>query len=227
MRFIKLQVLLLSLFLFVSNTPAQKTEITISFNEQFFDALLDAVFQYAAPPEFPLAQTKTGRPAPSPALLANSLAPAGACSESIKLLRENYGRRTSVRFRDGRITAPIAFSGNYNPPLIGCVPFVGVADTNVDLEFDERGQRLLARARVNDVALNGTGGIGGGLVTRMVQGTIDKKINPIEIVKTDKVSFIIPLQNSNSVRMRATGFAHEIVNGQLIIRIMYEFEKAR
>ena len=223
MKFIKLQVLLLSIFLFVSTAAAQKTEITISFNEQFFDALLDAVFQYAAPPEFPLAQTRTDQPKPFP----TAFAPSSACTESIKLLRENNGKRTSVQFRDGRIIAPIAFSGNYNPPLIGCVPFVGVADTIVDLEFDARGQRLLARARVSDVALNGTGGIGGGLVARMVQGTIDKKINPIEIIKTDKVSFVIPLQNSNNVRMKATGFAHEIANGQLIIHITYEFEKAR
>jgi hypothetical protein len=159
--------------------------------------------------------------------MRSAFAETAACAESIKLLRENSGKRTSVRFRDGRISAPIAFSGNYNPPLIGCVPFAGVAETVVDLEFDQPGQRLLARARVQDVALNGTAGIGGGIVARMVQGSIDKKINPIEIIKTDKVSFIIPLQNSSSVKMRATGFAHEIVNGQLVIHITYEFEKSR
>ncbi len=226
MRFTKIPVLLLFLSLFISNASAQKTEITISFSEQFFDALLDAIFQHAAPPEFPLATT--GLPSSTrPNVLSNSFTAAAPCNEAIKLLRETNGKRTSVRFREGRITAPIAFSGNYNPPLIGCMPFAGVAETTVDLEFDERGQRLLARARVNDVSLNGTGGIGGGMVARMVQGTIDRKINPIEIIKTDKVSFIIPLQNSNSLRMRATGFAHEIVNGQLVIHVNYEFEKAR
>jgi hypothetical protein len=102
-----------------------------------------------------------------------------------------------------------------------------VAETTVELDFDQAGQRLLARARVQDVALNGTAGIGGGLVARMVQGSIDKKINPIEIIKTDKVSFVIPLQNSSSVKMRATGFTHEIVNGQLVIHITYEFERSR
>ena len=69
--------------------------------------------------------------------------------------------------------------------------------------------------------------VAGGLVARMVQGTIDKKINPIEIIKTDKVSFVLPLQNSNSVRMRAVGFAHEVVNSQLVIHVIYEFEKSR
>lgn len=225
MKFIKIHILLLIVLVSVTTAAAQKTEITISFNEQFFDALLDAVFQYAAPPEFPLA--RTGGPQSGNSKLTTAFAPAAPCSESIKLLRETSGKRTGVRFRDGRITAPIAFSGNYNPPFIGCVPFVGVAETIVDLEFDDRGQRLLARARVTDVALNGSGGIGGSIVARMVQGAIDRKINPIEIVKTDKVSFVIPLQNSTSIRMRATGFAHEVANGQLIIHITYEFEKTR
>ncbi|MEO6333516.1 MAG: hypothetical protein ABIO91_00900 [Pyrinomonadaceae bacterium] len=225
MKFIKIHVLVLLVLVSVTNAVAQKTEITLSFSEQFFDALLDAVFQYAAPPEFPLALT--GAPQSGNRGLTNAFAPPAPCSESIKLLRENSGKRTGVRFRDGRITAPLAFSGNYNPPFIGCVPFFGVAETIVDLEFDDRGQRLLARARVSDVALNGSGGIGGSFVARMVQSAIDRKINPIEIVKTDKVSFVIPLQNSNSVRMRATGFTHEVANGQLIIHITYEFEKTR
>jgi hypothetical protein len=226
MKFIKIQVVFLSLLVLVPAVSAQKTEITISFGEQFFDSLLDAVFQYAAPPEFSLAENGSSR-TERIQKLSNGFAERPACTESIRLLRETSGKRTSVRFREGRITAPIAFSGNYNPPLIGCVPFAGVAETVVDLEFDQAGQRLLARARVQDVALNGTGGIGGGIVARMVQGSIDRKINPIEIIKTDKVSFVIPLQNSSSVKMRATGFAHEIVNGQLVIHITYEFERSR
>lgn len=226
MRLIKIPVLLLSLFLFVSGVSAQKTEIAISFSEQFFDALLDAVFQYAAPPEFSLAENKQPT-AFRDGTLANAFSTSVPCNESIKLLRENSGKRTGVRFREGRITAPIAFSGNYNPPLIGCIPFGGVAETIVDLEFDQPGQRLLARARVQDVALDGSGGIGGSIIARMVQGAIDRKINPIEIIKTDKVSFVIPLQNSNSVKMRATGFAHGVVNGQLVIRVIYQFEKSK
>jgi hypothetical protein len=224
MKFTKIPFLILALCLFASGAAAQKTEITISFSEQFFDALLDAVFQYAPPPELILTKNTA---ASSTVTAGNSFAPSPACNESVKLLRETNGKRTSVKFRDGRITAPIAFSGNYNPPLIGCIPFAGLAEAIVDLEFDEPNQRLLARARVSDVSLNGTGGIGGGIVAKMVQGSIDRKINPIEIIKTDKVSFELPLQSSGSVRMRATGFTHQIVNGQLAIQVAYNFEKGR
>ncbi|PYS99204.1 MAG: hypothetical protein DMF63_14150 [Acidobacteria bacterium] len=212
MKYTKIPVAaFLLFFVLVSAASAQKTEITISFGEQFFDALLDAVFQYAPPPEILLTKNKSSAARTS---LINSFAPTSQCNESVKLLRETNGKRTSVKFRDGRITAPIAFSGNYNPPLIGCIAFAGVAETIVDLEFDEAGQRLLARARVSDVALNGTGGIGGSIVAKMVQGSIDRKINPIEIIKTDKVSFELPLQNSGS-------------DGQLVIHISYNFEKSR
>ena len=224
MKFTKIPLLILSLCLFASVASAQKTEITISFGEQFFDALLDAVFVYAPPPEFIITKSNSSS---STVAVGNSFASKRECSESVKLLRETNGKRTSVRFREGRITAPIAFSGNYNTPFIGCVPFAGVAETVVDLEFDEPNQRLLARARVTDVSLNGTGGIGGGMVARMVQGSIDRKINPIEVIKTDKVSFELPLQSSGSVRMRATGFSHQVVNGQLVIHIAYIFEKGR
>ncbi len=222
MKLLKTTLLISSLLLATLNVSAQKTEITISFGEQFFDALLDAVFQHAAPPEFKL--SSTGQRAP----MGNAFAPGSpACAESIKLMRETEGVRTAVRFRNGQILAPMAFSGSYNPPFIGCVPFAGWAETTVDLEFDQAGQRLIARSRVHNVSLSGTGGVGSALIAKMIQSSIDEKINPIELIRTDKVSFMLPLQNSNVLRMRATGFTHEIVNGQLNVRIAYEFEKAR
>jgi len=214
-------LLLLTLLLLASNSAAQRTELTISFGEQFFEALLDAVFQYAPPPEFSLAKATSagGREA---VLSGNSFVKAGPCNESIKLLRENSGARTAVKFREGQIHALLAFSGNYNPPLIGCVPFLGLANAIIDLEFDQPGRRLIARARVQEVSLNGTGGIGSSLVARMVQGAIDKKINPIEIVNTDKVSFLLPIRSS-SVKMKAVGFSHDVSGGRLNIRVVYEF----
>src|SRR5215813_9665660 len=55
------QLLILTLLAFVSVTAAnaQKTEITISLNEQFFDALLDAIYQNSPPPEFQLSRSNS------------------------------------------------------------------------------------------------------------------------------------------------------------------------
>ena len=147
------------------------------------------------------------------------------CKEAILLLRENNGLRTAVRFRDGKIYAPLAFSGNYSPPFVGCVPFSGYAETNIALEFDQDSQRLIARAKVLNVSLNGTGGVGGTVIAKLVQSAIDKKINPIEIIRMDKLSFLLPVQNGSNLRMKATGIRHEVENGTLKIQIAYEFSK--
>jgi hypothetical protein len=153
---------------------------------------------------------------------ANSSAP---CSETIKLLRENGTVRTAVRFRDGKITAPIAFTGNYSPPLVGCLDFSGTADTTVELVFDKASQKLFGRVRVNNVNIDGTGGIGGPLVARMVQSSIDKKLNPIEIINLEKLSFPFTLQNQAKLRMHAVGVRSEVIPGALNIVISYEFVK--
>lgn len=228
MKSVKILVLVAAILMLGIPVRGQRTEITISFSEQFFDALLDAIFTHAAPPEFPLADN--GRFVQTDAIFGRGVGSSSggeACNESIKLLRENGEVRTGVRFRDGKIIAPLAFTGYYNPPLIGCVQFAGWAETVIDLKFDADNQRLIAYARAEKVSLNGTGGIGSALVGRMVQGTIDKKINPIEIIKTDKVTFIVPVQNSGSLRMRAIGFRHDLANGMLNVRITYDFEKVR
>jgi hypothetical protein len=252
MKIISLIAACLTICMFSVAAAAQRPEVTISLNEAFFDSLLDAVFQHASPIEFSIASgnvhrrdTETRREETGIATSSDSafnrsksinyrpvsLAsphPGGndmICKETIQLLRETNGVRTAVRFREGKILAPIAFSGNYNPPLIGCVPFAGYAETTIDLEFDQQGQRLVARARVYNVSLNGTGGVGGSLIAKMVQNSIDKKVNPIEILRMEKLAFALPVQNTGGLRMKATGVRHDLENNQLRIHIAYEFTK--
>ncbi len=155
----------------------------------------------------------------------NQTSPNVFCDESIRLMREIDGIRTAVRFRDGKINAPIAFSGSYNPPLIGCINFQGWADSTIELEFDQRTQTLVGRAKVSDVRLSGTGGVGSSLIARIVQSSMDKKINPIQILQMDKVSFVVPVQNAGSLKMKAVAMRHEIVNGAMNVHITYQFSK--
>jgi hypothetical protein len=211
----------LTVFLLFSAAKAQKTEITVILNEQFFDSLLDAVYQNSSPIEFPIASNGSDASLRG----VSAFAPAPLCRQAIQLLRENNGVRSAVRFRDGKIFAPLAFTGNYSPPFIGCVNFAGFAETNIGLEFDQNGQRLIAHANVLNVSLNGTGGLGGSVIAKLVQSSIDKKINPIEIIRMDKMSFMFPVQNGGNIRMKATGMRHEIENGLLKIHIAYEFLK--
>jgi hypothetical protein len=230
---------MLSILLLVPFANAQQAEVTIQLNEQFFDALLDSIFKSSTPLEFPLSAKDSRFNIQDSRLQiqnANSFVSnfnesktenrITQCSETIRLQREIDGVRTAVRFRDGKIYAPIAFSGNYNPPLVGCIAFSGWAETNIELGYDAERQILFGRAKVLNVSLSGTGGVGGSFVTRLVQSAIDKRINPIQILQTDKISFVVPVQNSGSLRMRAIGIRPEIANGVLNIRVVYEFLKS-
>lgn len=249
MKLMKFSVLILTILFTSISSAAQKTEITVTLNEQFFDTVIDALFQGGEPPEFSIAKSGADRRdaetqrtlvtepqfakaayQTKPVLFSSSAlrrfgGRTNECRETIRLRREMNGVRTSVRFRDGKILAPMAFNGSYNPPLVGCVDFSGWAETAIDLEFDQNNQRLIAKARVLNVNLGGTGGVGGSIIARMVQSSIDKKINPIEIIRTDKLSFLVPIQNSNSLKMKAVGIRHEILNGSLNVHIAFEFQK--
>jgi hypothetical protein len=222
--------LIFAILICASLGKAQTAEVTVSLNEQFFDALLDAIFKNFDAPEFPLAENnpKSKVQSPKSSVLQNGFAEKrkSVCNESIRLLREVDGVRTAARFRDGKIYAPIAFSGSYNPPLIGCVDFQGYAETNIDLEFDRQSRKLVGRVRVLSVNLGGVTNLASGVLAKLVQSSIDKKINPVEILQTDKLSFLVPLQNANgSLRMKAGGVRHEISNGVLNISVTYEFSK--
>jgi len=209
--------------LFSLTAIGQKAEVAISLNESFFDAALEAVFQAGAPLEFSIAQASGNKTIES--LLSNSFTVKNACSETIKIQREIGGVRTAVRFREGKILAPLAFSGNYNPPFIGCVAFSGWAESVIDLEVDQNAQRLVARARVLNVNLSGTGGMGSSVVAKLVQGSIDKKINPIELFQFSKLSFALPVKGAGDIQMRATGVRHELQNGVINVVVSYEFGK--
>lgn len=214
------------LIIFAISTPvfSQSAEVALRLDEKFFDALLEAIFKNSGAPEFPLSVNRSEF-FDENGLIKGPTSEAGLCTESIKLQREIDGVATAVRFRDGQILAPIAFSGNYNPPFVGCLDFSGVAQTSIDLEFDKEKQALIGRAKVREVNLSGAGGIGSGLLARMVQSSIDRKINPINILQMERVSFTVPIQNAGSLRMKATGIRHEITPGALNVYVMYEFGK--
>lgn len=228
-KIISLIIVILATSNFVNG---QTTEIKISLDEQFFDTLLEAVFTNLDVPGVPL--SSVNRDNESETAFQNisyykksseSDKSPLACDESIRLQREIDGVRTAVRFRQGKIYAPIAFKGNYNPPLIGCIEFQGWAETNIELSFDKRKNALIGKAKVLSVNLSGTGGIGSNLLTRFVQSSIDKKINPIEIIALDRLSFTTPVQNSGKLKMKAIGIRHQVSNKTLDVYLKYEFLK--
>lgn len=199
----------LAVCFFTLAATAQRAEVTLSLNEGFFDSLLDTVFQNFDPPQFPL---RDGEQTPG-------------CDETITILREKDRVRTAVRFRGGAIAIPLAFSGRYSLPLVGCVDFTGTADANAALHFDPENQRIIARAGVDRVSLSGTKGVGGSLVASLVRGSIEKKINPIEVIKLDKLSFAFPVRDAGNIKLKAVSARTEPAWGVLHIHVTYEFLK--
>lgn len=198
------------LFLLALNAFSQKSEIALTVSEQFVDAAIDAVLSKGEPPTVAL-KTNAGD--------AN-------CREAVTLLRELNGVRSAVRFRDGKIIVPIAFRGTYRPPLIGCVDFSGTAEAVVEPQFDAEGQRVIARSKLTNVSLNGTGGIGGALMAKLMQSSIDEKINPVELIRLDKLSFLFPIQNTGALKLNAIGFRYSVQTGSVTFYIPYEFVRS-
>jgi hypothetical protein len=208
-------------------------EATVTLNEQFLNSLLDAVFTNLRAPSFPLSLSKTDAPAETTQTptTANALAPGAKmvnqCSSVIVLEREMSGVRTAVRFENGRIKAPLAFTGTYNTGLLGCLRFQGWADTVINLEFNRERQTLNAHVDVVDIHLNGIPQLANGVVVQMVQNAIDQRINPIEILQATQLTTRLPISASGgALNLRAKDLRPEILPGAVKLHIIYEFVKA-
>ena len=215
---------------------SQAAEVTITLNEQFFNSLLDVIFTRLKAPSFPLSITKAepekNRQSPGDekmrvARLSHAGLKPGACASVVTLEREMNGVKTAVRFENGRVVAPLAFSGSYSVALIGCINFQGWADTILKLDFDRERQVLSARVTVADIHLSNIPSLASGVVVGLVQSSIDRRINPVEILQAAQISPRVSIAVSGgALRLRATEIRPEVVPGALSLHIFYEFLKA-
>src|SRR5438094_7885640 len=190
------------------NAPA--AEATVTVNEQFLNSVLTAIFDNLNEPAMPL--TVGG---------ASSTA---QCASEIRLKREVNGARTAVHFEDGRIVGPLAFAGAYSSTLMGCIEFSGWADSEVKLEFDASRRVVLARFQIRDIHLNNTPAVLNGPLLNMVQGTIDRRYNPVELLTLEQLSTRVNVQPAGgALRLQATNVRPEITPSALTLHITYEF----
>jgi hypothetical protein len=219
--------------------PAPAAEATVILNEQFLNSLLEVMFTRLRAPSYPLSlgalDQKKNAPSPETAqqsaeaagkaLDSRPSAPETDCASVVVLEREMDGVKTAVRFENGRIVAPLAFTGSYNTGLLGCMRFRGWADTNINLEFDRTRQVLSARVEVVDIHVSGLPLMGNSMILNLVQSAIDQRINPVEILKTEQLTARVPISAAGgALRLRAKELRPEIVPGFLRLHIIYEFE---
>ncbi len=214
-----------------------RAEVTVTLNEQFFNSLLEAIFTRLKAPSFPLSIAKGEAEEKLPAwaalekpgarLTAHANVGPGACESVVRLEREMGGVKTAVRFEQGRVVAPLAFTGTYSVALIGCINFQGWADTVINLDFDRERQVLSARVTIVDIHLNNIPSLASGAVVGLVQNSIDRRINPVEILQATQLSTRVSIAGSGgALRLRATEIRPEVVPGALSLHIFYEFTPA-
>ncbi|MGH9944257.1 MAG: hypothetical protein ACRD9R_18070 [Pyrinomonadaceae bacterium] len=191
--------------------PIPAGEVVVILSEQTFNALSEAVFALERPLAYPLKRNSGER---------------ADCASELVPVREAEGVKTALRLRDGQISASLAFRGSYAAPLLGCLNFRGWADTTLALSFDRERQALLARVAVKNVQLKNVPSVLSDGVTRLVQDTIDARLNPIQILRAEQLSARLPLQKAGgpttALRLRARDVRHEITQGELRLRIAYE-----
>jgi hypothetical protein len=181
-------------------------EVVVVLSEQLLSSVVEAIAAQPVPPTYKLSRGGEA---------------GGGCADVVSLLPETQGARTAVRFVDGRITAPVAFRGAYEPPLVGCVNFEGWADTTIELEFDPARQTLNARLRVREINLRNVPSFAGTGLAGLVQDAIDERVNPVEILRAEQLGARLPAARG-SLRLRAREVRHEVAGKELRLRIVYE-----
>ena len=189
---------------------SSSAEVTIMVNEEFLNSFLAAVFDNLHEPSMPLT--------------AGGAQSTRECASEVHLKRAVGDVRTAIHFENGRIVGPLAFGGSYNSNLLGCVEFSGWADSELTLEFSSQRRAVVAHIHLHDIHLTNTPGLLNGPLQNMVQGTIDRRYNPIELFTLEQLSTRANVQPAGgALRLEATEVRTEITPAAIALHISYRF----
>lgn len=196
--------------------------VVVSLTDGFVDGLLGTIFKDLGAPSFHLAENGV-TPAPS----LRNVALQQGCTNTITLAPAGGDVKTEVQFTNGKIQAPLAFSGSYLV-LGNCMQFKGWAQTSIGLRFDQASQTVFGQVDVEGVNLEGVNPIANNFVTVFVRNAIDQRVNPLEILRAQQLQLLIPVKASNgSVKAQVKDVRAEMLDGSLKLHISYEFTGAR
>jgi hypothetical protein len=164
---------------------------SVQLNQQFFDTVLTTIFRDMNAPSFPL--NLTGQNYETKSLEPQKIAfLQNQCEGKITLLPEGSGVRTSIRLEDGKITAPLAFSGSTS--ILGsCYQFSGWAQASFNLRYDAEQKTVFGQIEVETVNLDGVIPQFSGIVARFVQASLNQRVNPIVILRGDQIALTLPI----------------------------------
>ncbi len=186
----------------------------ILLRQDFFNNVLQTIFRDMNAPAFPLGS------APIHA------ATEGQCLSQINMLPEGSGAQTGVRFENGAITVPLAFSGSYSSPF-GCLQFTGWAKSNFEMRYDAASQSVLGQINVETVTLDGVNPFVGGIITPLVQSSLNTRVNPIQILNGKQIAVSVPIAATNAnLRANVTDVRAELKDDALNLYVIYNFSGA-
>ncbi len=198
---------------------------SVVLNQQFFDTVLATIFRDMNAPAFPLKLTgqnnrdRTIQPQTASFVLQND----AGCDGKITLKPEGSGVKTGVRLENGKITAPLAFSGSTS--VLGqCINFTGWAQANLQLRYDAAQQTVFGQINVETVNLDGVLPAVGGFVTPLVQTTINNRVNPIVILRGQQIALNLPIAaTEGNLQARVKDVRSEIKENALNLYVTYDF----
>jgi len=197
----------------------------IVLRQEFFNELLTTIFRDLSDPAFPLGLAAIPGDE-QPRVTHAAFQDAQLCDGKIMVRAEGSGVTTSVRFENNRISAPFAFAGNYYTPF-GCIQFTGWAQANLELRYDPAVKTVFGRINVETVNLDGVNPIVSGIVTPLVQTTLNNRVNPITVLSGDQIAIDVPIASAAG-RLRATvrDVRAEFKDDALHLYVIYGFSGA-
>lgn len=202
-----------------AGSPAGTAQIILK--QEFFNEVLKTIFRDMNAPSFPLSLTENSAEK-NPAGPAYAMLQDG-CDGRITLLPEGSGVQSVLRFENNKIVAPLAFRGSYNS-MLGCLNFTGWTEANLELRFDPAQQAVVGQLNIETVNLDGVTSFLGGIVTPLVQKTLNQRVNPIQILQGKQIALNLPIAATGG-NMKATvkDVRAEIKGDALNLYVIYEF----
>ncbi|HEX6126052.1 MAG TPA: hypothetical protein VFZ23_11835 [Pyrinomonadaceae bacterium] len=186
-----------------SGLPTGAAQIVL--RQQFFNEVLGTIFREMNPPAFPLSSQTTD------------------CEGRITVQPEGSGVQTGVAFDNGKISAPLAFTGSYSSP-VGCLRFTGWAQSNFEMRFDAQTQTVFGQINVETVNLDGVNPVLSALVTPIVQSTLNTRVNPIRLIDGRQIAVDLPVAASNAnLQAKVTDVRAEVKENALNLYVIYDF----
>ena len=186
-----------------NGVPAGASQIVL--RQQFFNELLTTIFSEMNAPSFPLSS------------------PSSDCEGKITILQQGSGVQTGVSFDNGKISAPLAFTGSYASP-VGCLNFTGWAQSNFEMRFEPQNQAVFGQINVETVNLDGVNPVIGALLTPIVQSTLNTRVNPIRMIDGRQIAVDLPVAAANgNLKASVADVRAEVKDNALNLYVIYDF----